>query len=309
MTALSRGPDIDQQKYDSAAFVSEYTHLEGLDDVFRHIVYVTFRHYISAEVYSELLTHPEFVAHIDLHEQKIRTRYMEVISALSNRVADNYHGRYFNGVVAYLPDAVLWLASNELEEAASDLGIAIHRWDIHDFDTEYMSKLSPLVKLVSPDTVRASPERHMRDKERLAALVNDDPMGKTNAVYYRRLTNNHSLFMAILAPSLEFTTAFSMKSGAPSNRSIPDVYADLLLMAAYSTFDYDEMVVTYDKDGTDAKMQERCRAAVAARASEAYYAYNGLHSFYSRFWTPRYGQLLPENSDGWFPLSENRSDR
>ena len=294
MTALSRGPDIDQQKYDSAAFVSEYTHLEGLDDVFRHIVYVTFRHYISAEVYSELLTHPEFVAHIDLHEQKMRTRYMEVISALSNRVADNYHGRYFNGVVAYLPDAVLWLASNELEEAASDLGIAIHRWDIHDFDTEYMSKLSPLVKLVSPDTVRASPERNGYDKKRLAALVNDDPMGNTSAVYYRMLTSSHSLFMSILTRSLEFTVAFSMKSGAPSNRSIPDVYADLLLMAAYGVFDYDEMVATYDKDGTDTKMRDRCRAAANARATKAYHGYNGLHSFYSSIWAPGPGQLMPE---------------
>ena len=295
MTALSRGPDIDQQKYDSAAFVSEYTHLEGLDEVFRHIVYVTFRHYISAAVYSELLTHPEFVAHLGLHEQKFRATYMEVISALSNRVADNYHGRYFNGVVAYLPDAVLWLASTDLEKAASDLGLDIHRWDDHDFDPEYMSKLSPLVKLVSPDTVRASPERHMRDKERLAALIDGNPMGKTQAAYYRWWPHrSYSLFMTILTESLEFTVAFSMKSGPPSNRSIPDVYADLLLMAGYSMFDYDEMVATYDKDGTDPHMRERCRAAVAARAREDCNAYNGLHSFYSRFWTPRRGQLMPE---------------
>ena len=295
MTTFSVGPDIDHQKYDSAAFVSEYTHLDGLDDVFRHVVCVTFRHHISAEVYSELLTHPEFVAHINLHEQNMRTRYMEVISALSKRVADNYRGQYFNGVVAYLPDAVLWLASIELEEAASDLGIAIHRWDIHDFDTEYMSKLSPLVKLVSPDTVRASPERHMRDKERLAALVNDDPMGKTNAVYYRRLTNGHSVFMSILASAFEFTAAHRLKSGAPSNRSIPDVYADLLLLAGYRAHEYDEMVAIHDKDGTDTKMQGRCELAVSLRASLAYYAYNGLHSFYSSLGIPtRYGQPMPE---------------
>ncbi len=294
MTTFSVGPDIDHQKYDGAAFISEYTHLDGLDDVFRHVVYVTFRHYISAEVYSELLTHPEFVAHIKLHEQNMRTRYMEVISALSKRVADNYHGRYFNGVVAYLPDAVLWLASNELEEAASDLGVDLYRWDRHDFDPEYMSKLSPLVKLVSPDTVRASPERNGYDKKRLAALVNDDPMGNTSAVYYRMLTSSHSLFMSILTRSLEFTVAFSMKSGAPSNRSIPDVYADLLLMAAYGVFDYDEMVATYDKDGTDTKMRDRCRAAANARATKAYHGYNGLHSFYSSIWAPGPGQLMPE---------------
>ena len=296
MTTFSVGPDIDQQKYDSDAFVSEYTHLEGLDDVFRHVVYVTFRLHISAEVYSELLAHPEFVAHINLHEQNMRTRYMEVISALSKRVADNYHGRYFNGVVAYLPDAVLWLASNELEEAASDLGIAIHRWDIHDFDTEYMSKLSPLVKLVSPDTVRASPERHMRDKERLAALVNADPMGKTNAVYYRGWPySSHSLFMTILTSAFEFTAAHRLKSGAPSNRSIPDVYADLLLLAGYRAHEYDEMVAIHDKDGTDTKMQGRCELAVSLRASLAYYAYNGLHSFYSSIGIPtRYGQPMPE---------------
>lgn len=295
MTTFSVGPDIDHQKYDGAAFISEYTHLDGLDDVFRHVVYVTFRRHISAEVYSELLTRPEFVAHINLHEQNMRTRYMEVISALSKRVADNYHGRYFNGVVAYLPDAVLWLAANDLEEAASDLGFDLSRWDDHDFDPEYICRFSPLAKLISPDTVRASPERKGFDKKRLAALVNDDPMGNTNAVYYRGWPySSDSLFMYILTRSLEFTVAFSMKSGAPSNRSIPDVYADLLLMAAYSIFDYDEMVATYDKDGTDTKMRERCRAAVTARARGAYHGYNGLHSFYSDHWTPQYGQLIPE---------------
>ena len=295
MTTFSVGPDIDHQKYDGAAFVSEYTHLDGLDDVFRHVVYVTFRRYISAEVYSELLTHPEFVVHTKLHEQKMRARYMEVISALSKRVGDNYHGRYFNGVVAYLPDAVLWLAANDLENAAKELGIGLYRLDDHDFDPEYMSKLSPLVKLVPPDIMRTSPERKGFDKKRLAALVNADPMGKTNAVYYRGWPHSsHSLFMTILTRSLEFTVAFSMKSGAPSNRSIPDVYADLLLMAAYGVFDYDEMVATYDKDGTDTKMRDRCRAAANARATKAYHGYNGLHSFYSSIWAPGPGQLMPE---------------
>lgn len=298
MTTLSVGPDIDHQKYDSATFVSEYTHLDGLDDVFRHVVYVTFRRYISAEVYSELLTHPEFVAHINLHERNMRTRYMEVISALSKRVADNYHGQYFNGVVPYLPDAVLWLASNDLEEAAKELGIGLYRLDDHDFDSEYMSKLSPLVKLVSPDTMRTSPERNGFDKKRLAALVNDDPMGKTNAVYYRGWPHGaHSVFMSILASAFEFTAAHRLKSGAPSNISIPDVYADLLLLAGYRAHEYDEMVVIHDKDGTDTKMQGRCELAVSLRASLAYYAYNGLHSFYSSIGIPtRYGQPMPENA-------------
>lgn len=296
MTTFSVGPDIDHQKYDGAAFISEYTHLDGLDDVFRHVVYVTFRRHISAEVYSELLTHPEFVAHINLHEQNMRTRYMEVISALSKRVADNYRGQYFNGMLAYLPDAVLWLAANDLEEAASDLGFDLSRWDDHDFDPEYICRFSPLAKLVLPDTVRASPERKGFDKNRLAALVNDDPMGRTNAVYYRGWPHSsHSLFMSILASAFEFTAAHRLKSGAPSNRSIPDVYADLLLLAGYRAHEYDEMVAIHDKDGTDTKMEGRCELAVSLRASLAYYAYNGLHSFYSSIGIPtRYGQPMPE---------------
>ena len=65
-------------------------------------------------------------------------------------------------------------------------------------------------------------------------------------------------------------------------------------MAAYSMFDYDNMIAAYDKDGTDPHMRERCRAAVAARAREACNAYNGLHSFYGRIGASRNGQLMPE---------------
>ncbi|MBN6740384.1 hypothetical protein JKG47_07535 [Acidithiobacillus sp. MC6.1] len=299
MAILSAGPDIDSQKYDSAEFLAQYTQLDGLDEVIRHIVHVTFRHYLSEEVLGELQAHPEFAAHMNLHEQKIRTTYVEIISALSKRVGINYRGQYFNGVIPHIPDVVLRLASNDLEDAASALGGAFTSWELHDFDLDYRSQLSPLVSMVTLDTMRtwASRERYLYDKKCLGELVQADPMGNTNASYYRRLTCNHSLFMSILINAYDFSFEFGMKSGAPSKLPFSDVCADLLLLAAYGVFDYEDMLSIYDKDGTDAKMQRRCSDAAYARAREAYSAYSGLHSFYSSQWTPGFRKLLPEKEE------------